>query len=67
MMKHTFLTIALLTGILLQGCKKDKTTGSSPDALSTKEFSYIMATKQLSPDTEIYGELKSRAGIKLIY
>jgi uncharacterized lipoprotein YbaY len=50
MMKHTFLTIALLTGILLQGCKKDKTTGSSPDALSTKEFSYNMATKQISPD-----------------
>jgi hypothetical protein len=66
-MKNTFLTIALLTGILLQGCKKDKTTGNSPDAISTKDFSYNMATKQISPDTEINGELNSPAGIKLIY
>lgn len=67
-MKYTFLTIALLTGILLQGCKKDKTTGSSsPDVLSTKDFSYNMATRQISPDAEINGELNSPAGIKLIY
>ena len=66
-MKHTFFTIALLTGILLQSCKKDKTTGSSPDILNTRDFSYNMATRQISPDTEINGELNSPAGIKLIY
>jgi hypothetical protein len=67
MMKHSFLTIALLSGMLLYGCKKDKTAVSSPDTINTRDFSYNMATKQISPDAEINGELNSPAGIKLVY
>ncbi|AOM75755.1 hypothetical protein BFS30_00350 [Pedobacter steynii] len=66
-MKHSFLTIAVLSSMLLYSCKKDKTAVSSPDTISTRDFSYNIATRQISPDAEINGELNSPAGIKLIY
>jgi len=65
---YNFCIVTLLfASVLLQGCKKDKVTGASPDTFNTKEFTYNTATKQLSPEAELNGELSSPAGIKLIY
>jgi len=69
-MKHTnnlWFTALLIACILMQSCKKDKVTTSSPDIFSASEFTYNMATKQISPNAEINAELVSPAGIKLIY
>lgn len=65
---YNFCILAmLLSAVLLQSCEKDKIAGSSPDTFSTKEFTYNTATKQLSPEAELNGELSSPAGVKLIY
>lgn len=65
---YNFCIIAfLLASVLLQSCKKDKVTGSGADTFNTKEFTYNTATKQLSPEAELNGELNAPAGIKLIY
>ncbi|WP_316813334.1 hypothetical protein [Pedobacter heparinus] len=61
------ILVLMLAAVFLQSCKKDKVATSSPDSFSTKEFSYNTATKQLSPEAELNGELNSPAGIKLIY
>lgn len=52
---------------LIHSCKKDKVSSSGSDTLIAKEFSYNTATKQVSPDAELNGELNSPTGIKLIY
>lgn len=64
---YNFCTLVLLLSLSLQGCKKDKVTSSSPDTFNTKEFTYNTATKQLSPEAVLNGELISPAGVKLIY
>ncbi|SMC93758.1 hypothetical protein [Pedobacter nyackensis] len=69
-MKHKnnlWFTVLLIASVLMQSCKKDKVGISSPDTFSTNEFTYNMATKQISPDAQINAELISPAGIKLIY
>lgn len=57
----------IISSVIGQSCKKDKVVTSSPDTFTTKAFTYNTATKQLSPETELNGELNSPAGIKLIY
>lgn len=64
---YNFCTLVLLLSLSLQGCKKDKVATASPDTFNTKEFTYNTATKQLSPEAELNGELISPAGVKLVY
>lgn len=68
-MKKTLLVITLLlSAVVLNSCKKDKTANpASSDTLDAKAFVYNTATRQMSPDVEINGALQSPSGIKLVY
>lgn len=67
-MKNFYLIAIIVAGfILLNSCKKDKTTADTPDVLTAKEFTFNTATGQTGPDTILNGELNSTIGIRLIY
>ncbi len=64
---NLWIAALLIATVIVQSCKKDKVVTSSPDTFTTKEYTYNTATKQLSPEAEINGELSSPVGVKLIY
>lgn len=64
---NLWIVALLFAAVIVQSCEKDKVATSSPDTFTTKEFTYNTATKQLSPEAELNGELNSPAGVKLIY
>lgn len=68
-MKNFYLIAITVIGfILLNSCKKDKTTATDkPDVLTSKEFTFNTAIGQTGPDTVLNGELNSTIGIRLIY
>jgi hypothetical protein len=61
------LSVYVFGLLICASCKKDKTTSSVPDTLSSKDFIFNTANKQITPDPEIGAELSSPTGIQLIY
>ena len=67
MKQNIFFPVLLLCAMLLGACKKDKVTEQHETVITAKEFSFNMAVKAITPDTEINGDITSGAGIKQVY
>ena len=51
----------------VSSCKKNDSAPMSPDAFATKEFQFNLATRKFAPEIELNANIKSSAGIKLVY
>lgn len=51
---------------MMSSCKEDNETRMD-DIITANDFIYNLATRKMSPDTELNGTIKSEAGIKLVY
>ncbi len=63
------LTLLLISLVGIMACKKDKNTNGSTakDVLTAQDYVYNLATKKLTPNTDVAANIQSQVGIKLIY
>lgn len=62
------LFLSFMMGLtILSACKKDKAVFSADDEVTTKDFTYNLATKKVTPDQVVSAQINSPAGVKFIY
>lgn len=58
--------VFLLAALGVSSCKEESETRVD-DTITAKDFIYNLATRKMSPDSELNGTIQSDAGIKLVY
>lgn len=60
------MMVTAIIALTITACKKEDIV-VSPDVLTTKDFTYNLATQQITPDEEINALLESPSGIRSVY